>query len=138
MFISGEGRKIDGLAWSQVEEKRNVAPIFYSRSVWMYERKADQPTDTHMKKWPENGTWISELDLNILSNTFKKWSKGKQKEVTNMVLFGKANFDKLLSKAPKFKFKLQREAATVNKLLSLIYMLVEYCWRLFKMFGASS
>ncbi|GKE54163.1 hypothetical protein Tco_1489319, partial [Tanacetum coccineum] len=52
--------------------------------------------------------------------------------------FVQANFDKLLSKPPKFKFKFQREATTVDKLLSLIYMLVEYCWPLFKMFGASS
>ncbi|GJW58650.1 40S ribosomal protein S25, partial [Tanacetum coccineum] len=37
-----------------------------------------------------------------------KWSKGKQKEkVNNTVLFDKATFDKLLSEAPKFKFKLK-------------------------------
>ncbi|GJY22508.1 40S ribosomal protein S25 [Tanacetum coccineum] len=38
----------------------------------------------------------------------KKWSKGKQKEkVNNMGLFDKATFDKLLSEAPKFEFKLK-------------------------------
>ncbi|KAL1317703.1 hypothetical protein AAHE18_15G151600 [Arachis hypogaea] len=34
----------------------------------------------------------------------QKWSKGKQKEkVNNQVLFDQGTYDKLLSKAPKFK-----------------------------------
>ncbi|GJQ89641.1 40S ribosomal protein S25 [Tanacetum coccineum] len=61
----------------------------------------------------------------ILESQHQKWSNKKQKEkVNNMVLFDKANFDKLLSKAPKFKFKLQKEAATVYKLLSVLLAFV--------------
>ncbi|GKB66062.1 40S ribosomal protein S25 [Tanacetum coccineum] len=68
---------------------------------------------------------IDHTVADILESQHQKWSNKKQKEkVNNMVLFDKANFDKLLSKAPKFKFKLQREADTVYKLLSVLLAFV--------------